>query len=271
MSNKYPLEDWVLSILAHPCTKKQASTNEFSERQGVLDARVFLRNTYGYSAWAEGQDEYEDLVVNDGSTVDVYRREIEIDRPTYEYFKLRGRVLDCGGGAGTVREFLPLDTEFVSIDPWLLAPFSNQKARVEAYSCLSRSLNFIAATAEFIPFMSESFDWVHMRSMLDHVQVPDLALMEAMRVLKPGGGLLIGLYVEGGKSGVIPLSHRVKELIKDGLALCGIDRWKDHHVWHPTYPALCKLIEDSGFTVEDTYWQPGFNDHVCYVLARKPA
>jgi len=50
-----------------------------------------------------------------------------------------------------------------------------------AYPCLDQHLNFIAACAEFLPLQSNSFDWVHMRSMLDHVQSPDLALMEAHR------------------------------------------------------------------------------------------
>lgn len=55
------------------------------------------------------------------------------------------------------------------------------------YNCLNAPLNFIGATAEFQPFVSGAFDWVHMRSMLDHVQVVDLALIEANRVLKADG------------------------------------------------------------------------------------
>lgn len=94
-----------------------------------------------------------------------------------------------------MREFLPDDVEFVSTDPWLAAPFANREARKKAYTCLNKPLNFIGATAEFQPFVAESFDWVHMRSMLDHVQVVDLALLEARRVLKLGGHVLIGLYV----------------------------------------------------------------------------
>lgn len=164
---------------------------------------------------------------------------------------------------------MPDEVEFVSTDPWLLAPFANSKARKEAYTCLNKPLNFVGATAEFQPFVAESFDWVHMRSVLDHVQVVDLALLEARRVLKPEGRVLIGLYVDGGKSGVITLKRRIKVSIKDGLELAGIDRLKDHHVWHPTYAALMKLILDNGFTIEDTFWQPHWNDTVCYILAGK--
>lgn len=173
------------------------------------------------------------------------------------------------GGAGTVREFLAEDVEFVSTDPWLAAPFSNSIARKSAYRCLNHPLNFIGATAEFLPFVAMSFDWVHMRSMLDHVQVPDLALLEAYRVLRPGGKILIGLYVEGGKLGVISVERQFKNTVKAKLQLIGINRWKDHHVWHPSYSGLTKLIKDNGFAIEDTFWQPYWKDMVCYISATK--
>lgn len=105
--------------------------------------------------------------------------------------------------------------------------------------------------------------------MLDHVQVPDLALLEARRVLRPDGWMLIGLYVEGGKSGRLSVKQKLKNVIKHGLGRVGIDRWKDHHIWHPTYKGWLKLIQDNGFAVEDVYWQPHWHDQVCYVCARK--
>lgn len=265
------LQPWVKAILAHPVTKQPCNPESFDSVHGVTDARVFLKNTHGYSEWAEGQDEYEDMAGKNTSTAEGYQAEIEYDRPIYQHYHLQGRILDCGGGVGSVREFLPDDVEFVSTDPWLQAPFSSSPARKAAYSCLNRPLNFVAATAEFQPFLAESFDWVHMRSMLDHVQVPDLALLEAKRVLRPGGRVLIGLYVEGGKSGVVPMAQRIKDSIKVGLEFVGVDRWKDHHVWHPTFKNLLKLITDNGFAVEDTYWQPRWKDNVCYVCAKKPA
>lgn len=263
------LDAWVLSSLADPVTKRPASIEQFPHRDGVIDARVFLRHTHGYSAWAEGQIEWERWAEGDSCSEEHYRREIEYDRPTYRHFTLRGRILDCGGAAGSVREFLPEDVQFVSTDPWLQAPFANSPARRAAYSCLGRHLNFIGATAEFQPFISECFDWVHLRSMLDHVQVPDLVMMEARRVLKPGGRILVGLYVQGGKSGVTALDRKVKDLVKAGLGAIGLTRWKDHHVWHPTFKELNALIEDNGFTIEDTYWQPQWKDTVCYISARR--
>lgn len=266
------LQPWLTAILANPVTKQSCQPEHFSNVQGVIDARIFLRNTHGYSDWAEGQQFYEEeFSGKDGTTAEAYQAELDYDRPIYQHYPMTGRILDCGGGAGSVREFLSADVEFVSTDPWLQAPVAISATRKAVYSCLNRPLNFIGATAEFQPFVADSFDWVHMRSMLDHVQVVDLALLEARRVLKPGGRVLIGLYVDGGKSGIVSFERRLKDSIKAGLEFFGIDRWKDHHIWHPTYKNLLKLISDNGFAIEDTYWQPHWNDMVCYVCARKPS
>lgn len=264
-------QSWLIAILANPITKQPCKPEAFNTVQGVIDARVSLKNTHGYSDWAEGQHFYEEeFSGKDRASAEAYQTEIDYDRPIYEHYQMAGRVLDCGGGAGTVREYLSDDVEFVSTDPWLQAPVANSPARKAAYTCLNRPLNFIAAAAEFQPFLAESFDWVHMRSMLDHVQMVDLALLEAKRVLKPGGRILIGLYVDGGKSGVISFERRLRDSIKVVLELVGIDRWKDHHIWHPTYKGLVKLITDNGLVIEDIYWQPQWKDMVCYVCARKP-
>jgi ubiquinone/menaquinone biosynthesis C-methylase UbiE len=266
------LEQWVVDILANPITKKPAAIQEFKSVNGVVDARVLLKNTIGYSEWMAGQFFYEECAANAQrykSRLESYKAEINYDRPIYEHFTLRGVVLDVGGGIGTVREFLDNNVKFVSVDPFASCMQEINHPRIEAYSCLSMPLNFICAVGEFLPFIDSQFDWVHMRSTLDHVQVPDLVLLEAQRVLKDDGNLLVGLYVEGGKSGNISCKHKITQLIKNGLPFLGISKWKDHHTWHPTFSDLTKLIEDNGFVVSDVYWQPHWKEHVCYVLARK--
>lgn len=268
---KVVLEQWVVDILANPVTKCPATQQEFKFVGGVMDARVLLKNTFGFSEWLTGQVEYEKMVRGGQgeSSIEAHKEGIGYVRPVYEHFNLDGVVLDVGGGACTVREFLPAEAKVVSVDPYISCIHEIQPAQIEAYSCLARPLNFIGAAAEFLPFIHSQFDWVHMRSMLDHVQVPDLALLEANRVLKNDGNLLIGLYVEGGKSGRVTVEQKVKHLIKDGLTYVGIDKWQDHHTWHPTFSNLIKLIEDNGFIVNDVYWQPHYVDQVCYVHAKK--
>ena len=266
------LDEWVVKILADPISKKSRLPKDFLSINGIIDARVFLQNTYGFTDWKIGQDFYElteTTGVGYNDRVEAYKKEINYDRPIYQHFKMEGDILDLGGLTGNVREFLSEDTRLVSADPFLDGIFQIPPARKEAYKCLSKPLNFIGALAEFIPFQEEVFDWVHMRSMLDHVQVPDLALKEVHRVLKPDGKLLVGLYVEGGKSGRKPFIRFTKDVIRETLGLMGINRFKDHHTWHPTYVNLLKLITDNGFEVQDSYWQPYWKDQVVYVLASK--
>lgn len=272
VSNGASLEPWVIDILANPVTKRPASIRDFKSIDGVLDARVSLRNTVGFCEWVAGQTEYEKWEASSqayASKVENYRAEINYDRPVYEHYNMKGVVLDVGGGAGTVREFLSEQIKFISVDPYISLSREMPRPKMKAYSCLARHLNFIGAVAEFLPFIDLQFDWVHMRSMLDHVQVADLALLEAHRVLNSNGHLLVGLYVEGGRSGSLSTKQRVKHLIKNGLSLIGIHKWEDHHTWHPTYSNLIKLIEDNRFVVKDVYWQPHWKDQVCYVLAQK--
>ncbi len=221
------IEPWLANILANPVNKQPVLANDFPVVNGTIDSRVFLKNTSSYVKWANCQDKYIDLILQDKYSKMDYANEIEYDRPIYNHFKMEGRILDVGGGAGSVREFLPHDVEFVSIDPYLNVRNENSLERLSAYSCLNQPFNFIAATAEFLPFVSDSFDWVHMRSILDHVQLPDLALLEACRVVKPTGRVLIGLYVEGGKSGHIPLKKIIINAVTCRAQWVGINRWKD--------------------------------------------
>lgn len=267
-----PLENWVERTLADPVTKRPTSSKDFKLVNGLLDARVFLRNTAGFSDWETGQEAYEAWDSGgEGHAHDIsaFKSELEYDRPVYERFVMTGDILDVGGLNGTVREFLPESARLVSVDPFIDAAFRVPPTKKAVYSCLSAPLNFIGGVAEFLPFKAGSFDWVHMRSMLDHVQIPDLAIIEAHRVLKPNGYLLVGLSIEGGKSGRDPFKVRVKNKVKTGLELFGINRYRDHHTWHPTYGNLLRLISDNGFSAEDSYWQPHWKDRVVYVLAKR--
>lgn len=268
----HQLDEWVTSILANPVSKRIAQLSDFRVVESVIDARVSLKNTHGYVQWMEGQDAYESWEATSRgykARVEHYLKEIDYDMPVYQRFKMTGPVLDIGGGAGTVREFLAPEVKFVSVDPYLRCLKEIPGPKVKAYTCLSRHLNFISANAEFLPFLEGQFEWVHMRSMLDHVQVPDLALLEAHRVLKKTGFLLVGLYVHGGKDGAYITKHRAKDMIKAILSGVGVMRWKDYHTWHPTHSRLIKLIEDNGFQIIDIYWQPHFRDQVCYIQAKK--
>lgn len=271
--NKYKLDKCFVDDLAHPITKKSISVDEFKKLEsGVIDSRVFMPNTYGYEVWEEGQETFELWEKNSDyykNEVQKYRDEIEYDTPTYKHFPLSGKILDIGGGAGILREFIPSESQFISIDPFEDPISAAPAPKFEAYNCLKEPLNFICGTSEFLPFKEDIFDIVHLRSMLDHVHGPDLTIMEARRVLKSDGSLIIGMTIEGDKDGKLSLGEQLKESLRYVLVLIGFKRFKDHHLWHPTLPGLKKILEDNGFNTIDTYYQPYWKGKVVYLKAVK--
>jgi ubiquinone/menaquinone biosynthesis C-methylase UbiE len=198
-----------------------------------------------------------------------YIREIEGVREVYADIRLEGRVLDVGGHQGRLREFISRGQEYVSCDPFIgvFEGIERQRNLLAAYRCFKTPCNFVACHAEHLPFREMSFDTVHMRSVIDHFLDPALALLEARRVLKKTGKLIVGLYVEGGKRGHLTLNERTKEAIRGVLPFVGITRYTDHHVWHPTYVELRALIEAAGFSIRKVHWQKGHDEHVCYIEA----
>lgn len=125
------LDSWVTEILADPITKLPSTGGQIGMTDGVIDARRYLKNTIGFSLWDEGQRFYEGW---DKRTLEDYKAEIEGAAPVYDHIRMTGRVLDVGGGAGTVRHYLSSDVQFVSIDPFVdyksgLPPAANRWPR----------------------------------------------------------------------------------------------------------------------------------------------
>ena len=269
------LNDWAKSVLADPITKEVKKSEEFQLVDGVIDARVFLPNTHGFSEWSVGQEAFESLEETahySRKPVEFFKNEIRNDQPIYQHFDLQEPILDVGGSIGLLREFLPPGTKYLVVDPFIDVWERASRKRREAYRCLGEPLNFISGLAEFLPIRTNSFQTVHMRSMLDHVQIVDLCLLEARRVLRPGGLLLVGISIEGrpyGKQG-IDLRPKVlfKNTVKAILVRIGFERYRDEHVWHPTFENLKKVITDAGFEIEDIYWQPAWEGKVVYIGAR---
>ncbi|MDX8392422.1 MAG: methyltransferase domain-containing protein [Mariprofundaceae bacterium] len=224
--------------------------------------------------WSEGQLEYELFEKQWLKTVNDPEKLLDLDRETldvYDEIKMHGDVLDVGGAYGFVIKQAGLDPErYVSIDPinmdWeRLRPYKHINAHYSVCQKASRVRGF----AEFLPFSDASFDFVHMRSCIDHFANPDLALMEAFRVLRRGGRLVVGISLEGsykkdqtGWKGVLkrmasnsPMFRRIIDVIRH-----------DHHMFHPTRDTLGELIERNGFQIEKEVWQQAYHN-VIYLQA----
>ncbi|MDD2714782.1 MAG: methyltransferase domain-containing protein [Candidatus Wallbacteria bacterium] len=280
------LDSWVQKIIVDPLSKEPLSMDEennflvssygrkYPVKGELFDLRLLNNETTtDQRVWKEGQREYERFSTSLAShdQEQDYFAEIEGVREVYEDISVEGCCLDVGGFQGRLRQFLSPDQDYITCDPFMNG-FDNldkQPNLLKAYPFLLDPVNFVCCDAEFLPFKSAFFQTVHMRSVIDHFLSPELALNEAYRVLRPDGALIVGLLVHGGKQGKPDIKFSVKKIIKDTLVAGGIKRFKDYHVWHPTYKELINLISNCGFSIEKVHWQKGYDDTVCYVYAGK--
>jgi SAM-dependent methyltransferase len=257
------LEPWLRHLIVDPISKKTFVTDDsdgflapcgfrYTYKNGVPDFRVQLGA--GGKMWGQGQQNFTqwfNSYLEWGEASDgFYPAEQQSDKRVYDKIPLEGRVLDVGGQLGHIRKYMTSHQEYCSIDPFvgvhLLA--SNRKNLFANYP-LELPLNFLGGFAEFLPISDESFDTVNMRSCIDHFFNPEIALMEAFRVTRKGGRLIIGLKIE---------SHTLKSSLLDiakGIAGTFLPRYKDHHMWHPSYSDLMALCSGCGFDLEKEYWQ----------------
>lgn len=212
----------------------------------------------------------------------------------YDAIKLEGKVLDVAGDIGTVVTQAGIDgSQYVSLDTMKVdfAAIERRFPKYAQYYSKSRDSCFLQGSAEFLPVADLTFDTVHVRGCLDHFTAPHIALMEAYRVLQFGGLLVVGLALEGAyqkdTTGWEPApteEARLRSLYKAGVQKAKrypavfnmafqvktkLMGEHDHHIFHPTYESLCKLIRDAGFEIEHEVWQKAFHN-VLYVSARKP-
>ena len=257
------ISDWLQEILADPLSKRHFINHGeagfkapcgflYQYNNGVPDFRVNFAGSI--NEWTEGQVAFEswiDKYFDQGEADEnFYKNEQAKDAPIYEALKPKGRVLDVGGQLGHIRKYLEPNQEYCSIDPFVGVHLrAANRPNLFANYPLSTPINFVGGYAEFLPFQDGSFDVVNMRSCIDHFFNPEIALLEAFRVLKEGGQLIIGLTLEGRS-----LNSRVKELVRPVLSIF-IPRFRDHHIWHPTYKNLIRLCDVCGFDLDNEVWQ----------------
>ena len=128
----------------------------------------------------------------DGAVRPAFGNEAERAREYYRRYvnfvtehlpKQPARVLDIGCGAG----WSTLMMREAGHDAHGLDLYPSDRVEVRAFA----DIPYTQGDAQHLPFADATFDAVAMYQVLEHVPEPELALREIMRVLRPGGRLVV--------------------------------------------------------------------------------
>jgi SAM-dependent methyltransferase len=162
----------------------------------------------------------------------------------------RGRVLELGAGTGLNLDLYPdAVEELVLTEP---DPHMARRLR-ERLDGSGRAATVVAAPAERLPFEDASFDTAVATLVLCTVADPAAALVEAARVLKPGGQLLFVEHVRAEDAGLARWQDRLEppwRFLADGcrcnrdtVATIGASPLALGEVEHGTLPKALPLIK----------------------------
>lgn len=107
------------------------------------------------------------------------------------FFAPGGSVLEAGCGVGAQTAVIAAqnpECRFTSID---ISPASVEQARRKAEEIGLKNVTFQAGNIFELPFADDSFDHVFLCFVLEHLPEPVKALKHLMRVLKPGGVIMV--------------------------------------------------------------------------------
>ncbi len=170
---------------------------------------------------------------------EVYGNDGRILREIFAAMDPRGlRVLEVGAGTG--RDSLALSgagCEVVTLD---YVPESLRLIQ-HAAQASGAAIEVVGGDALQMPFASESFDLVFHQGLLEHFRDPRPLLRENLRVLKPGGWLLVD----------VPQRYHYYTLGKHLLML--MDRWFAGWETEFTIGELEELLREVGFWPRRSY------------------
>ena len=260
----------------------------YQQEKGIYDFRGGFDNplfdTVIMKKWRRIQERVEKIY---GTLSYDFEGEIDGVKEIYtEEFKLGGVILDIGGHQGRLRHFLEDRSGYISIDPFMdvFDKIVETEGLVDAYPCLLEPCNFVAGYGEHLPFQSEMFDWVHLRSVLDHFYSPFSVIKESIRVLKKGGKILIGSAVIGGDSVIPDDGIKILASIKRRFQIQGFrglleaiyGRLKvrfagieEGHMKEWSYKELVTFIGESGLEIEKVHWQKPPENYCVYISCLK--
>jgi ubiquinone/menaquinone biosynthesis C-methylase UbiE len=110
---------------------------------------------------------------------------------------LSGTVLDIGTGKG--RFVVALASHVARVTTVDISAAEQRFARLEAaYAGVTDRIRFLARDAANLPWRTARFDAVVSMKAIHHLEDPDAVLAEMLRVLRPGGKLVLADFSVGG-------------------------------------------------------------------------
>jgi ubiquinone/menaquinone biosynthesis C-methylase UbiE len=119
---------------------------------------------------------------------------IMIDQLIRPHLRIGSRLLEIGCGAGNLLLQATVAGSYpVALDLSMQALTFVRSRLKEAQFTLTAPSGFACTQAigESLPFREDSFDCVLLSEVIEHLEAPQISIREAMRVLCPGGRLLI--------------------------------------------------------------------------------
>jgi ubiquinone/menaquinone biosynthesis C-methylase UbiE len=217
--------------------------------------------------WAEGQAHYVKFDQQWMSQDEKFYEAVDNEAvQVFGRFPLAGYVLDVGGGFGSAAYQAGVTPDrYISVDPMvrLWKDIPSETAFARHYQKISRHPR-VPGFAEDLPIKNSIIDTILMRSCLDHFMNPHRALLEARRVLKPDGQLIVALSLDGAyKLGESTLRNRIKGFLKRSIIGDVYEYFFDPHMFHPTHKSLHDLIEGAGFTIAEEFMHSDYHNVIC--------